>query len=306
MKPAIKILYTVIFSLFLPAGLWMGSSLGGDAAIQQLLIHRFTIPPLPTPTTGQRNILIIGVDRLSTRPTTPSRLESIWLAAYLPGQPFVTLVSIYPPLPTENGKQRSTIEEDFQLDADGAPGVKLINYLRRRQIWWSGHVILDEIAMIEIVDYLGGIPADNRRLSGAIALGEIPRPWDDSAAAIRGQTSLLKQLCRQAAQIPVNPDLSRIIALIPDNMYTNVDIQFALQEWQHLLSGESRLDCEFPLSNGLRSPEVSVPSPLLRSDSYVHFPLAPITTSHGWRLVPHRHDLLHHWRNRADQPLGWT
>jgi hypothetical protein len=221
---------------------------------------------LATPANGQRNLLVIGVDRLSnTRPNErlakpeqltgglgqaqpgAPRLASLWLVSYFPGVSAVSLVPLYPaPGAADSGWQRALVAS-FHLNALGVPSVEFLHQLEKRQIWWSNYAILDEIALASAIDMLGGVELDGQWLSGPAALLHLPHSWEDPSASLLGQAQLLHRLCRQALLLPQETDFTPLWRLAPAHLRSDLDPPSALAEWQSVLLAQPGLSCEFPL-----------------------------------------------------------
>lgn len=244
MKLSSPSLSVIIFSLFVPVGLWFGFSIGNFTfpGLQNGAIPaETTVTP---PTNGQRSILFIGVDHLNV---DQPRLESIWLVLYLPGKPSLTLLPIFPVSTTSKSYLGSSWERTNPIGDDGNPSTGLLNILKKKQIWWSEYVLLDETAMIKVVDFLGGMTVGERYLDGALSLGSIIPPWESQSAAIQGQTELLQTLCLQPKRVSSMKDIGSILDLIPLHMRTNIEVSQALDDWQSLVTNEIDLTCEFPM-----------------------------------------------------------
>jgi hypothetical protein len=239
------VFYTVIFFVCLATGLW-----GGMLAGQRINLFNYApfplVSPIPTPANGQSNVLIIGVDRLNF---SDPRLESIWLLAYFPGEPEVKLIPVYPkpiPDPANDGPQ---MEEIFQLSPAGVPGEAILNYLHQEQIWWSNYILLDETGLIEILDFTGGVKIDGQKLSGALAIGSITPAKDNQLDAVKSQTQLLQELCRQINKLPPHTNLDPLVKLMPWHIKTDLNVHQTIAEWQGLLASGNSIHCEFPLEN---------------------------------------------------------
>lgn len=232
------------FGLFLILGIWSGSIAAKFSPARGPMATLSAISPPPTPANGQTNLLIIGVDRLNIH--NPG-LESIWLLGYFADKPHISLVPVYPSLTGPSIQKQSEIISSIQLTDNGHPSPELVKFLRKERIWWNGYVILDAAALIEIVDFLGGVHMDGRPFNGALAVSSFPPPSEDFSAALTGQTKLLRSMCIQTNLLAPSVDLRDILNLIPDHLQTDVDIFESVRIWRQLVNGGGDFVCEFPL-----------------------------------------------------------
>ncbi len=236
-------IYVVVFTIFLSLGIWSGRIAGKFTSTKGPMATLSAMSPPPTPSNGQTNLLVIGVDRLNIQ---KPRLESIWLLGYFSNNPHFSFIPVYP---SQNLGNNHDMEIAFELTADGRPNSELVNLLQKKRIWWNGTVIIDEIGMIEIIDFLNGVEVQGHLLKGALAVGSSPLPWEDPAAALKGQTQILQSSCHQTNLLSPSADLRNILNLIPDHLRTDIDIFQAIRDWRELVNGEQKLVCDFPLLN---------------------------------------------------------
>jgi hypothetical protein len=236
--------YAAVFAIFLLLGIWTGKLSGTLKPARGPIATLRSNSPVPTPSNGQINLLIIGVDRLKSR---QPRLESIWLLGYFPEEPHITLIPVFPVSPATQPAHLRSLEENLRISEGGRPGPEMLKTLHRDHIWWNRYVIVDEIAMIEIIDFLGGVQVNDQRVKGALAISSFPLPQEDPAASLEGQTRLLRGICQQANLLLPSADLRKILHLIPDHIQTDADIFQAIRDWRALTHGREKLACEFPL-----------------------------------------------------------
>lgn len=203
---------------------------------------------LAVPTNGQRNLLVVGVDRLAS----PSpRLESVWLVVYFPGRSPVTLLPIYPALPGTLSQGEPALEEAFGMAPNGKPSAAFLRRLRQERLWWSGYLLLDEGGLAVLLDSLGGIELGGSRVDGARALASLPSPEVDRLGALDAQAELLRAACKAAGQespLPATPqELARLLDAIRAHYRTDLDLPAILQEWILGAGEQTALACEFPL-----------------------------------------------------------
>ena len=239
-------LYIGISSVFLTLGTLAGLSAGKIGAVSKSSIPQRSVSPIPLVSTIQQNFLVIGVDSLDHENT---RLESVWLVLYLPGNQHINFVSIYPSLFNNRLIDPRLIEKNFSLESDKKPGSMFLDLLRAEHIWWSYYAIVDEIGMIGIINKFGGLQLNGYHLTGSLALDALPVPWEDQETALRVQTSLLAGICEQASHISKGTDIAPILDLIPKHIQTDLDINTIIQDWFDLMINPDELVCEFPLLN---------------------------------------------------------
>jgi hypothetical protein len=240
------VMYCGIFILFLFVGLQVGSLFVGEPWIQSISSNRHTAAPSPSPTSGYLNVLIVVVDRLNTQgsPSKP-RLESLWMVNFIPEKSTISLFPIYPIILHGKNTGRLSPEKVFSLNLDGELGNSFVKLLEQNHLLWNGYVILDEISMIEIINISECVNRNDCQMTGALTLGDIPRPWEDELAAAQGQSNLFKKLCDQAATLSKDQIVGHLFDLIPGHIRTDLDPGYLLNSWQELSSKNTILHCEF-------------------------------------------------------------
>jgi hypothetical protein len=231
-KRARWFLYITLFVL----GIYLGWKLG------TLIQRPIEIDP---PLGSQRNLLVIGVDRNGT---TKARLQGIWYVAYRLDKPLVTLMPLYPGAPVSNSERDQQLEQIFRINQRGVPDKEFIATIKSfHEINWDAQIVIDDIAIMEIVNFLGGLERDGKIQSGPLVVGEIPPAWENRSGALDGQTQLLDLLCQKAAARTELNNLQYIIDLIPHHIATELEVSEALEDWSRLITSDSDLKCDFPL-----------------------------------------------------------
>jgi len=216
--------------------------LGNNSLFRGLAIPGYVPVPLSPPATGQRNLLVIGIDDLSS----PSpRLESVWLVSYFPGQSAFTLFPIYPDILEKNNSDHEALVKDFSLDANDAPNQAFFDLLGR-ETWWNNYLVIDEAGWATILDFLGGVIIDGRLLDGSGAPGSLTL-WDDPFASARGQTALLQAACLRAATLR-QEDAIQGLSLLAPHLRSDLDLTQDPQDWSTETGSRLGLRCEFPLT----------------------------------------------------------
>jgi hypothetical protein len=237
--------YAILFGICMLAGGWFGftaAQIGPQGSPIQPSSHT-AIPDAPA--NGQRNLLVIGVDRLDH----PSpRLESAWLVVYFPGRTPITFLPLYPQAAGEARRGIASLDKSFELTETGLPGESFFEQLSREQILWNHVLVLDELGLVGLLDYLGGVQLHGQFVDGKSALEETPRAWQDQEGAVAGQNRLLQAACLQAGSRFRPKDALQFLQLVGDHLRSDVDLSELIQDWFSQVEGEPVLRCEFPLN----------------------------------------------------------
>ena len=176
--------------------------------------------PLANPTSSpQTTILVLGVDQLGS--DTP-KLEAIWFATFrLPG---TNLFLFGIPTDTPVGAQPELQLKDlFHWAADQGPDALFMQALFM-EIPLSIDVILvvDKIAIAALVDYMGGVTLESGTLDGRQVIGVLELVGDQPRAALEVQERVVQALSEKAPNLGSTPDLSNLMALIPENAHCSI------------------------------------------------------------------------------------
>jgi hypothetical protein len=238
-KRARWFLYISLFALGILLGWKVGNSVQRPVEID---------PPLDS----QRNLLIIGVDRADA---TKARLQGVWYIAYRLDKPLVTLMPLYPAAPVSNSAHDQQLEQIFRINRGGVPDQEFIETIKSfHEINWDAQILIDDIAIMEIVNLLGGIEMNGIIQSGPRAVGDIPPAWEDRSGALQGQTQLLTQLCQKVSSYSEQYPIQQIVELIPKHIATELDVSDALDDWSRLINNGADLKCDFPLFDSPNPP----------------------------------------------------
>jgi hypothetical protein len=242
-------IYVGVFVIFLVTGLWGGLSIGSSSFARSketpLAVDSGKSPVTTTlPTTGQRNLLVVGVDNLTA---AHPRLEGAWLVMYFKGKPDLTFLPLHPQ-PNENSKPTSSgIYASFSLDETGHPSQDFLEQLSQ-QIWWNNYIVIDKTALTALIDLLGGMQVGNQHLTGAQVLAKMVSTWEGTNGAYVGQARLLSHLCEQAQAISLSEEqVTAKLKQIETNLATDLDINENLGVWLNKTNNSRSLYCEFPL-----------------------------------------------------------
>jgi hypothetical protein len=212
--------FLILFGLCLLAGFLAGSFTARATEAGEPL----AFPGIPTPpglATRQRNLLLIGVDRLHAR---HPRLESLWLAMVVPNSPGVTLMPLYPRMVDGVPQPDETLEVAFRLDDRLAPYTGFANVLRARELWWNHFVVLDEMR----------------------AIAELPKAQEDAHGALLSQTALLNGLCLSQSQLSNSEKPGELPERLSSHMISDLSPAQMSRDWQRIRAAGGRL-CKFPI-----------------------------------------------------------
>jgi hypothetical protein len=232
-------------------GLAAGRTVGRSILHQGKPLVNPAFEPSPTPTTSQRILLVIGVDRLAA---AEPRLESVWLVSYFPGQSEITLLPVYPSILGSLDSMRE-LAASFSLDRHGEPAPGFLAQLQKKNLWWSGRLLVDEIGLIAALDLLNSPAKVARNFESALVVGDLPRSWEEPEAALEGQANLLESACSKAKHPPGPADLANFLKQAGDHLRADFDILDNYSNW-YVASGNALMHCEFPLKTNLVFREV--------------------------------------------------
>jgi len=199
--------------------------------------------PIEMPNNGQRNILFIGVDDLSKE---SPELVGIWLLMYFPGNSNLTLAPVNPKIWSQYQTSTAQTSEFTSVIKNGSLDKKLLNQLHQEEIWWHGYVLLDSTAVIEAV-HISNQVNDLEAFSTFNSVNDPFLSDEPNLTGIDYQTDLLKYFCQQTNYFTIETDISKILALIPVHIRTNLNLISIIQDWKSLITQENDLVCEFPL-----------------------------------------------------------
>ncbi len=203
--------------------------------------------PINTMSNGQRSILLISTSSLSS---LHPHLESVWLATYFPTDTFIRLLPIFPAGDQTISELESQLVNSFNFKkANGRLNVNqnFLDILAAENYWWSGYIVLDNVAMAQTFDLLGGIELKGQKLTGEQVLSELPDVQDDPSNAYSYQIAILQSACKQFAQLATKLDLSDANFLLPRHLITDLEPEQIKQEIQSFTASGREPTCKFPL-----------------------------------------------------------
>jgi hypothetical protein len=235
-----RIIYSMVaFGIALFIGFKVGENVNPIERIFRSSLHATAMPEVTIPDNNQFNLLIIGVDSVEK---TNAKLESIWLAMYLKGTDKVTLVPVFPS--PNNPDQNELLADAFRLDGN-QPNGEFWEAMQSVGIWWKGYIISDLITAIKMIDAMGGIYVDERLMSGAQIIGNIPSWKDDTRLAVNQQMVLLNGVCERLAQNQTTT-LEVINEMFLSQFRGGVQATSFVTKWSSLVATQVNLTCEFP------------------------------------------------------------
>lgn len=286
MKPRKLLTPLLIFGTFMLMGIWMGRMLAHSLEAEQLAASSGRLPdmvdlgtadqtgvhsnaPLPAESLArvikpnqepvqfqkQRNVLLIGVDDL--RAVSPS-LEGAWLILYIPDLPQISWMPVYPQvLRGQDGihiEAKAEIREAYAITANADPSQAFLNVLEEEGIWWDYYIVIDQKAVIELIDSLGGIDSitpdgasADTRTSGTDAFSDLRSTKGNLQEALISQANLIQQLCRVPPESYL--DIDRVVSIyqkLDQHMKTDITPHEIVERLQGMANNGGRFVCDFP------------------------------------------------------------
>lgn len=227
--------YLILFSLFFPIGFWTGNQISGrnrnsifPTGFKSIAPSTSRINyPLPSdpylnqPGKDQRsagvqtqtNTLLLFVDDLKAQ---HPKLTSAWLLI----QPKESLRLIFVPIFQENTPDLDLITT-FSLDG-GELSRRFTKALEKRNLLWHSFIVLDQKAQKQLL----------AKGDGFSNHGLIP------------SNTVLDWVCKD---LPLQPQsINALKPLISDHLVANIELESALGIWQHRLTTQPNVLCEFP------------------------------------------------------------
>jgi hypothetical protein len=206
---------------------------------------------------GQRSILVVVVDALES---DEPNLESAWLVLYLPENPRITLMPVFPTISRDIGSDENIVKR-FAVDRSIGPPVlseDFLNYMKDMEFWWSGYILMDNEALRQISVSLVAPgtqgkwkPAgEDSEVANSPTPLQLPLVWEAGRTSAAEQARYFQELCKRAAHYTTSG--SEVIHfdipdLIPDHFNLDFYIEQLNMEIKALTKHGSSLSCEFPL-----------------------------------------------------------
>ncbi len=194
---------------------------------------------------GQRNLLLIGVDSLES---SSPELKSVWIvlqiATHSPQR--FTLLPLYPTTPAQTLVPQDQLQSQFGLNTSGAIQPEFFEVISAADFWWSNYLVLDEVALAELIDLGGGIRLGENRLNGKKTVQLFSSSELSADASLSDQARVLQAVCSQSAEKLLSLDARRTFQKLGGHLRTDLEIERILHEWQMPLVLAGRPSCEFP------------------------------------------------------------
>jgi len=242
----IKLLFMFgIFIAFMIGGILAAGVVAnpGGSTIQAVLEPNVNLDSTGTAPNGQRNILVIGVDRLDN--PTP-RLEGLWLMMNVAASNRITLLPLYPAPPGKEVMNTTQLITRFKLDAAGNPEADFLTVIQQSDFWWSNYAVLDQVGLAQLIDYNQGINLGDGPVGGGQAVASLPSASMDGLAALNGQSVLIQAICNQQSGKLITADVKQIFSQLSGHFKTDIKINTLIAEWQRPLTNSGHVTCEFP------------------------------------------------------------
>ncbi len=180
--------------------------------------------PLTAVSENQVSLLILGVDRLLA---PQPQLEAVWVATYRPPGRDLFLFG----LPTNY--YRPGQEGDLQTLFRWTPGGDLPTAFQESlrgalPLDYQVVIVLDQVAFAGLVDFLGGVTYQGAELDGQETVAALDLMVHGPEAALRAQQQLLEALAFQAAGMSTTPEITPLLAYLPEHAYLSVPPEEAL------------------------------------------------------------------------------
>jgi hypothetical protein len=187
---------------------------------------------------GQKSLLIVGVDRLNS---PPANLQGAWYVAYMPANPVVTLIPLYPSI---NRDFNERLESSFNLQPANRLSRDFTTLLEETYNFdWDTHILLDDFAMIDFIDLLEGVELNGEIQTGSQVIGGIPRASTNPEQALDGQIAVVRSLCARSDLLPTTMDLAEISARFSPHLMMQIDFEEAWTAFADLRAAGSPLIC---------------------------------------------------------------
>jgi hypothetical protein len=201
-----------------------------------------SLPVVEEANPGQHNLLVIGVNQVGGPNLT---LEGIWLVLYRQDAPRFTFMPIFPGQGAAS-QAAEALADSFSLDTYGNPEASFLSALQAQHLWWNDYVVLDETAMAEMINFVGGVTLGNTIMDGPHAIANMPDVLLAPQDALRAQGEVIKDICSHATRPELSDRIEALLRLTPEHLNTNMDLEQALTQWERFRSS-GPFACEFPL-----------------------------------------------------------
>lgn len=208
------------------------------------IIYRLIPGPILTPSTAsqatstwepgeQRNLLVIGVNQLNSAQPV---LESAWLVLYSPGLAHFSFIPLYPLQDSSRPDLEQAIQTAFKVDHNKTPSAAFLNALRSSGAWWNHYLLLDELALAELID-MSASPSLPERLTGLQLVAD-SLEGRSARSPVAAQARLISAVCRGAVNPAYPTDIAALLDRFSDHLYTDMKPRQILNELRWLSNAE--------------------------------------------------------------------
>ncbi len=195
---------------------------------------------------GQRNFLLIGVNTLDP---FEAKLESLWLVTNFPPDTTLQFLPIFTPGNETNSDFENQLYHFFTLEKKNdnlALASDFIEVLKENNYWWSGYIVIDHVAMEEIINKLGEANDNAEFFSANQIINEDLAIMGNSQNSFSIDLTHMRTACQLLSGFSQNPELLTYLLLDSDHVATDLDRNQLLLEWNALSSNVQSFNCRFP------------------------------------------------------------
>jgi hypothetical protein len=179
-----------------------------------------TRPSSPPIAGAQTTVLILGIDKLDT---TDPRLMAVWVLTYR--QPASNVFLLGLPLDYMPASGGEPLGQRFAYDGTANPAPSFLQAIAEAvPLPLDAIALLDQQAYAAVVDFAGGIELNGSHLSGQQVISVFSLLENDPKALLRTQEQILQALAQQGPQLSPAPDLSPLLALLPEHAALSVPV----------------------------------------------------------------------------------
>jgi len=198
----------------------------------------------------QRNILLVLVDDLAEE--IPN-LEGVWLVVYLPPDPRLTFLPIFPAFPIQQETLDSSLVKLFGLSQHGKLAPSFLEAIKAKDFWWDENLVFDRVSLAVLIELAGGMDTGQGLVNGTQVIDQLPETWKDPRGAMEHQVLIASGICQNLGTLLTNPDTARLLELLSGRTYSQSDFLEHFPGWSYLLEYGGTFSCEFPTLNGISS-----------------------------------------------------
>jgi hypothetical protein len=201
---------------------------------------------IETMNNGQRSILLISAKSINT---SNQHLDSIWLATYFSTDTTIRLLPIFPAGNKLISDLERQLSHSFNLEKTNGKMVlnqDFITVLKNDNLWWSGYIVFDEVALTKLFNIIGGVNLNGRTLTGEQLVTLLPKMLDNPQDAFSSQIVIFQSACNKFQEIASNLDMPQISSLLANHIFTDMNSSQLQTEMQALYTKERKPTCRFP------------------------------------------------------------